>query len=407
VSVVLGVVLCGCSPKRSSGESGLNPAAPNLPAAPTEPVTQEALPPSGPGSGASLATPPGAGAAKIGLLLPLTVNGAPSALGASLRNAADLAVAEAKDANVALVVEDDQSTPDGAANAARTALGQGVRLILGPVLAADVRAAAAPARAAGVPVVAFSTDPSVASKGVYLLSFLVETYVDRVLRYAVSNGRKSFAALIPDTDYGRAAEAEFLQEAARLGVTIREDERFEPGQSDAAVRKIAADLPAIDAIFIPEQAAATPAIARNLSAAGVDARKTLIMGTGLWNDARVLSLPSLQGAVFASPDPAGFAAFAANYRARFNADPPRLASLGHDAAALALALAKTEGTNAFTDADLTNPSGFRGVDGIFRFLANGTNQRGLTVDEIRSGSAAMVSPAPHSFGAAPVADGQD
>ena len=49
--------------------------------------------------------------------------------------------------------------------------------------------------------------------------------------------------------------------------------------------------------------------------------KTQILGTGIWNDARVMKLPALQGAWFAAPENAGFNAFAQRYKPNSTADP--------------------------------------------------------------------------------------
>jgi len=123
------------------------------------------------------------------------------------------------------------------------------------------------------------------------------------------------------------------------------------------------------------------------------------LGTGVWNDARVLKLPQLQGAWFSAPDNSGFNAFAERYRAKFNSEPARLATLAYDAATLAAALARSGGPDPFNQAALTNVSGFNGADGVFRFRADGTNERGLAVMEIGDGAAKVISPAPRSFAA--------
>jgi ABC-type branched-subunit amino acid transport system substrate-binding protein len=138
-----------------------------------------------------------------------------------------------------------------------------------------------------------------------------------------------------------------------------------------------------------------PAIAQALTASGVDSRKVQILGTGLWNDPRVLSLPALQGAWFAAPDNAGFNAFAARYRAKYGSDPVRIATLSYDAVSLAVALAHHPGPDRFSAAVLTNHSGFNGADGVFRFKPNGLNERGLAIMRIDNGKAVPLEPAPH------------
>jgi hypothetical protein len=67
---------------------------------------------------------------------------------------------------------------------------------------------------------------------------------------------------------------------------------------------------------------------------------------------------------------------------------------------LAAALARMQGPQRFTDSLLTNAAGFAGVDGVFRFNPNGTNDRALTVQEIRGGAVATISGAPRTLVAA-------
>ena len=376
------MALAGCN------SNELTPAQPDISSAPVPQVQSQPL--TGPTVGETLGTGP----VRIGLILPLTQNGAPSAVGVSLRNAAQLAIEESGMSDITLMIEDDRGSPDGAAQAAQAAVGAGAEIILGPLLAAEVREVGRVAKSAGRPVIAFSTDESAASPGVYLLSFLIESYADRIVEYAVSRGKRSFAVLAPQTDYANVAVGEFQQAAARAGARVVTVARYAPGQPQSAVPEIAGAANQIDALFIPEQADGMGAVAAALAASGV---RTQILGTGVWNDARVLRLPALQGAWFAAPENAGFNAFAQRYKAKFGSEPIRLASLAHDAVSLAAALARTQGAQRYSQTVLTNPSGFNGIDGVFRFHAEGPNDRGLAVMQVSAGTASVVSPAPPRF----------
>jgi ABC-type branched-subunit amino acid transport system substrate-binding protein len=340
----------------------------------------------------------GTGNVKVALILPLTSqSGQPSLVGQSLRNAADLAYAESGSSDIQILVKDDRSSADGAREAAQTALSQGAEIVIGPLFAPDVREVSRVVRSAGKPMIAFSTDTSTASHGAYLLSFLIETYVDRIVDFAASKGKKSIAALIPENDYGRVAEAEFQQQASKRGFRVLEIEHYTPETREEAVRKVAALGDQIDTLFIPEQADAMPAMSAALMANHIDGKRVQILGTGLWNDARVLNLPALQGAWFAAPENGGFNSFANRYRAKYNADPTRIATLSYDAVSLAAALARSQGPQRYSEGVLQNKSGFNGADGVFRFRSDGLNDRGLSVLQINGGAAATVSPAPHSF----------
>ncbi|WP_245501321.1 penicillin-binding protein activator [Lichenibacterium minor] len=344
----------------------------------------------------------GSGPVKVALVLPLTqANGGASGVGVSLRNAAELAYADAGTNDLTILVKDDHSTPDGARDAAQAAVGDGAELIIGPVFAPDLREAAKVAKAADKPVIGFSTDTSTATKGVYLLSFLIEGYVDRVVDYAASHGKKSLGALVPESDYGNVALAEYQQAAAKLGLRVEAIERYKPGAPADAAARIAAALPRIDALFIPGTPDEMPAVAAALTANGIDGAKVQILGTGLWVDPKVLKLPALQGAWFAAPENAGFAGFAGRYRAKYGTDPSRIATLSYDAVSLAAALAHQPASPHFTPELLTSTSGFNGADGVFRFRADGPNERGLAVLQISGGATTVLSAAPRSFASAP------
>jgi ABC-type branched-subunit amino acid transport system substrate-binding protein len=140
-------------------------------------------------------------------------------------------------------------------------------------------------------------------------------------------------------------------------------------------------------------------VVQALQTAGVNLRRVQLLGTGLWDDPRVFASAALSGGWYAAPEPGGFRAFSQRYRARFGQEPVRTATLAYDAVALIARLVQTEGPNAFTDQSLTNPSGFAGVDGVFRFRADGTNERGLAVMKVTPQGGEAISPAPRSFGA--------
>ena len=292
----------------------------------------------------------GSGPVRVGMILPLTQNGAPSPVGVSMRNAAQLAIDDFGGPYITLMIQDDHSSSDGAAQAAQSELSAGAQLILGPVFANDVRAAAPAAKSAGRPMIAFSTDVSVAMPGVYLLSFLIEGYVDRIIQYAASTGKKSFAIMAPQNDYGNVAAARFQEDAANFNAQVVVSARYSAGQPATAAQEVAAVSGQIDALFIPEQADGMAAVASALGSSNI---KTQLLGTGVWNDARVLKLPQMQGAWFSAPDNSGFNALAQRYRAKFNSDPTRVASLAYDAVTLAAALARITTTDPYnaTDAD--------------------------------------------------------
>jgi hypothetical protein len=340
----------------------------------------------------------GNGQVKVGLLLPLSASGNAAVAAQSMKNAAEMALAEFQNPNIQLLIKDDGGNAQGAQQGTQQALGEGAEIILGPLFALSVPATAQLARARGVSVIAFSTDSSIAGRGVYLLSFLPESDVNRIVEYSASIGKRSFAALLPENAYGNVVEGAFKQAVGRKGGRIVAFEKYGADRTGPA-RNVAQALGSADALFIADDGDSVVATADALTAAGANLRNIQLLGTGLWDNARVFASPALQGGLYAAPDPAGFRSFSARYRARYGSDPVRTATLAYDAVALVAALARTQGPQRFSADVLTNPSGFAGIDGLFRFRADGTNERGLAVMRVGSGGGVPVAGSPKSFGA--------
>jgi ABC-type branched-subunit amino acid transport system substrate-binding protein len=342
----------------------------------------------------------GAGAVKVGLILPLSGTGNAAVAAKSMRNAAEMALAEFSSPDIQLLVKDDGGSAPGAQQAAQQALDEGTEIILGPLFALTVGPVGQLARSRNVPVIAFSTDANVAAHGVYLLSFLPESDVERIISYAASQGRRAFAALVPENAYGTVMEAAFKQVVARRGGRVIALEHYPLDKAAMAgpVRNVAQAAARADAIFIPDGADAVATAVATLASNGVDTKRVQLLGSGLWEDPQIFANPQLEGAWYAGPEATGFRSFSGRYRSRYGQDPARTASLAYDAVALVAALVKTQGKARFTEETLTNSSGFAGIDGLFRFRPDGTNQRGLAVLRVTSSGGQMINPPPKAFG---------
>jgi ABC-type branched-subunit amino acid transport system substrate-binding protein len=341
----------------------------------------------------------GNGQVKVGLLLPLSASGNAGVAALSMRNAAEMALAEFQNPNIQLLIKDDAGSAQGASQGAQQAVDEGAEIILGPLFAASVPAAAQVARTRNISCIAFSTDASVAGRGVYLLSFLPESDVNRIVEYAASTGKRSFAALLPDNAYGNVVEIAFKQAVARRGARVAVFEKYGSDRGTPA-RTVAQALGQADSLLLADDGESIVATADALTAAGANLHNIQLLGTGLWDNPRVSASAALQGGLYAAPDPAGFRAFSGRYRTRYGADPVRTATLAYDSVALVAALAKQGGTGQRYSSDvLTNPSGFAGIDGLFRFRPDGSNERGLAVMRVASAGSVAVAGSPKSFGA--------
>lgn len=338
---------------------------------------------------------------RVGVILPLS-SGSPAtrALANSMMRAAELALFESGNRDILLITADDTGAGSDAAAAAQNLIDQGAEVIVGPLFSQSVAAVAPLARDRGVPVLAFSTDMSVAGSGVYLLSFLPQGEVRRVVSYAAHQGHTQFGAMIPDTAYGEVVEKAFRDAVTQSGAKVTDVERFNPSEGAIVdpAKQLAKTNP--DAVLIAQGGTLLRGIAPSLSYGGLSLDKVKLLGTGLWDDPSVSREPLLVGGWFAAPDPDADAAFVAKYRATFGSAPSQsqLTALAFDAISLVAMLSSGQPYHRFTRAALTDPSGFAGIDGIFRLNVDGSVDRGLAVLAVAPGGAfQVVDPAPHTF----------
>jgi ABC-type branched-subunit amino acid transport system substrate-binding protein len=339
----------------------------------------------------------GTGQVKVGVILPLSGQGNAGVAAQSMRNAAEMALAEFKNPNIQLLVKDDAGSAQGAQQATQQALDEGAEILLGPLFALSIPSAAQLARTRNVPMIAFSTDSSVAGRGVYLLSFLPESDVNRIVDYAAGAGKRSFAGLLPENAYGNVVETAFKQAVSRRGGRVVAFEKYGADKS-AAVRNVAQALAGADTLLLADDGDSVAALVDALTASGANLSRVQLLGTGLWDNPRVFANAALQGGVYAAPEPSGFKTFAGRYRGKYGQDPVRTATLAYDSVALVAALARTQGGQRFSSDVLTNTSGFAGIDGLFRFRNDGTNERGLAVMRVAAAGGQAVAGSPKSFG---------
>ena len=404
----------------------LTPAAPLEPITPVTPVLEA--------GGAAMVLPPGP--VSVALLLPLS--GPSAELGQALFEAAQLALFDVGNEDFVLLPLDTVGTPEGAAAAASQALADGARLVLGPLFSGSVAAVAPMTRIAGVNVVAFSSDRSVARPGVYLMGFLPAQQVTRVVEYAIGRDLKWFTALAPSNAYGQSmvtalsqattaaggvlVEPLFFPAEAETAKDVEEIVRFMANYdvrrsallaqrqqlmaqddeiSDAALLRLEGidtiGGAGFDAVLLPEGGSRLLSISPLFPYFDIDSPEVRLLGTYQWESVVDEREPALFGGWFAAPPPEARADFEQRFEANFGYKPPRLASLAYDAVALAGALARLPGGQGFSAETLTNGSGFRGVDGIFRLTRDGGNERGLAVLEVTPDGVKTVDEAPKSF----------
>ena len=345
--------------------------------------------------------PPVSSGAKIALLLPLSAPGDTARIAGAMKQAAEMALFDAGNPGITLLTKDTHGTPAGAQAAAQAALAEGAELILGPLFANAVQAVAPVARAANVPVVAFSTSSGVAAPGVYLNSFLPEEEVANIVRYAAQTGLRNIGAFIPKSTYGATIERALKTSARVYGarvVAVEHYDRSVGGMTGPAGRLAGRMATGLQALLVPDGAEVLHQVSDALTGVGITPKTARFLGTGLWDDPRTAQIPIAVGGWYAGVAPQLVNQFAQRFQSRYGSVPPRLASLAYDSVSLAVILAKGARGARFTPDRITNPQGFQGANGLFRFTSAGLCERGLSILEVTPAGPRVVAPAPQRFG---------
>ncbi len=379
---------------------------------------------------------------QVAILLPLS--GDHAALGQGMLQAAQLALFDLGYEQFQLVPRDTKGTPDGARIAAQEAINSGAQLILGPLFSASVKAVKPIARRHNVNIITYSTDWTLADNNTFVMGFLPFAQVQRVAEYAHSQGIKNVGILAPNNDYGNAVIAAYNSLAYRRGIPSATVVRFPVGESDisAVVRRFTAyddrvealnqlirpletrlkqnpgdkaarkeldqlkkmetwgDAP-YEAVLLPVGGDMARSIANLLSYYDLPPHAVKRLGTGLWDDEGLATESALNGAIYAAAPASNRTEFERKYRMNYDDTPPRLSTLAYDSTALSIVLArnglKNYGQVRYDRADIMNPNGFAGLDGIFRFRSDGIIERGLALLEFSDGKIQVLDQAPYTF----------
>ena len=417
------LALAACTTVPETGAGGYRPPSILNPGTSAVPLAQPL-----PGTAAQ-AGPAAPAGRSVAILAPLT--GANAERGLALVRAAQLALEPA--GSPPLDVRDTAGTPQGAAAAAEAAIAAGDGMIIGPLTTAETAAVAPPARHAGVPVLAFTSDPAQAQPGVWPFGLTPAQQVRRMVGAVLTRGKNRFAALLPQTEFGTIMGSALTQAATSAGAPSP-DVRFYEGSNqaisgavrdisgyaarrgpldaqmkaararhDAEGRRIAADLsrqsvPAapFDALLLADTGDHLAWLSSFLPYYDIGPDSVRVLGPALWAQPSTRAGAELAGAWFAAPDPAARAAFTEAYSAKYGTPAPGLADFAYDAASIARVLAEGEG---YSRAALCRPEGFAGTDGLLGLQPDGTVRRGLALFAIQRGGPVIIEPAPDNMSA--------
>jgi ABC-type branched-subunit amino acid transport system substrate-binding protein len=330
---------------------------------------------------------------RIALLVP--TSGQNGAVGQSIANATTMALLDTNANNLRITTYDTAKGPEAAA---RQAIAEGNKLILGPLLGSNIPSVVAPARAADVPVISFSNDTGAAGPDVFIMGQIPDQSIMRTIQYARGKGSQKFAVLAPDGEYGARAEEAMRRGVSAYGGEVVWTERYARGNTSvvSAAQRLKSHG-GYDAVLIADGARLAAQAAGVLKSG--DGSTTRLLGTELWSgESSVTRASALNGAWFSALSDNRYKRFVDSYEARFGSQPYRIATLGYDAVLLTLRVARDWRVGRdFPEGQLLAEDGFLGLDGAFRFGRNGLVERAFEVREVRGGSVVVVDNAPTRF----------
>lgn len=325
-------------------------------------------------------------------------------LARSLENAARLAMADLQGVQIDLRVYNTAANAEIAANEAVKAVNDGAKIILGPVYAQSALAVGNAVAGRNINVLSFSNNSEIAGGNVFVLGPTFQNTANRLVRYAANSGRSNLM-VVRDQNVSGQAGAQAIQTAATLnGATVVGEASYEFSQTGVidAIPTIAdttRESGAQAIFFTANTSGALPLLAQLLPENRIDPAQIKYIGLTRWDiPASTLSLPGVQGGWFALPDPNLTATFNTRYEGAFGQGPHPIAGLAYDGIAAIGALVAQGNSDALTGVALTQSAGFAGVNGVFRLLSDGTNERGLAIAEIQESQVVVIDPAPRSFG---------
>lgn len=349
---------------------------------------------------------------RVAMLLPLS--GKAQDAGESLKNSAMMAMGDLNNNQLVVQFYDTKSTSSGARVAVENAVSAGCDLILGPLMSEEVAAIASVAQDRGIPVISFSTSPAVLQDGIYTLGLLNEEQIDRIIKYAVNQGRRRIALVLPNNQSGINMLKSSLAVAEAQGANITKVGFYAPESMDFSslvtsmigsakvaasqskdAEKSAAVGVGFDALLVPESGNRLKSITSMFSYYDVAAPDVLFIGTSVWANSNLSKETELYGAVYPLMSDGRMKHFAYKYNEMFSQKPNPLGIFAYDAIALASALSQKD--KDYLNAEITNLDGFFGMSGAFRVFANGKNEHGLDVVKVTMHGPQIAESAPQRF----------
>lgn len=378
----------------------------------------------------------GAPVRRMAVLLPLSGDNAQT--GQTIRTSIETAVLQNAPQNLSVSFYD---TATGTNDAIISALTENPEIIVGPVFSNDAKTLRN-AKPELLPVLSFTSDAASLGGGVMTMALMPTNSVETIVKEMSYDGVKNFVIIAPDTSSGKlmagtALKASEIYNIPAVGIFYykeNDSESIKTATQEASMnaartaantkaREILSDiltkerLTAIekssltiqlekisksdtlgnlpyDAVLFLGNGDDTKNLASFLRYYGVDSRSARFYGTAVWDGSDIANDFTMYGAKYAIL-PEISQSFANLYEQMSGKAPNRLATFGYDAANMAIGMIYSNKSDA---AYLLDPSGYVGVDGLFRLKPAGESERALRIVQITGGGMTeTVREAPQNF----------
>lgn len=316
---------------------------------------------------------------QIGLLLPLT--GSRHDLGQSLKNAAEMALFDQPDQNVALIFKDTRSTAEGAIDALNALKQDRVDVVVGPVFSEEVKAVSPHLLRSGLTLFTPSNDVTVAINTISVMGFDPGAQIQAILNYTKHHDGHQVGVLLPNNSYGALVEPMIQKSAAEIGFKNVAIVRYAPLGDDLGVALDKLPLQNLDAILVVEGEKIAVRASKYLEGYKDVSPELRLIGLSAFDHIKNPVDPKLVGLIYAGVGTSGRTLFDQRYQETFQQKPERIASIVYDALNL---LSKFERSHPKEPITLKRLSSFEfeGVDGFLTVHPNGHVERTFNILEV-------------------------
>jgi len=376
----------------------------------------------------------GSGPVQVGLLAPMT--GEDAELGTLILQGVKLALDNynARAPNpLKLIVYDTKGSPVETARKSKELLTKDqAQICIGPILSGTAAVSAAMFSGKDIVMITPTANEDGISgidENIFQMNVSIGTIARKLADYSLDNlNIREFAIIAPNSAFGYAMAEAFKEALGRHSIEVVHEEYYNEGIHDftATLKKlrytllcrklelIAAERGNMQRITQPSRYDSTKYADSTLAVGGLfmplmdyqDVVKlapqavfhrirTQMLGTGGWYNPRVpadgkryVSNAIISTGVQSDPESADWKNFEAAYRARYNADPNRIAALGYDAAQLVIkAVEETGGGDpAKIKKALNSVQNYNGMSGKISFDAHtGANNEAVIMKVTETG----------------------